>query len=84
MALSSQYTVDGTAVKIASSNGTPIEVHVNAEADIWVGGSTVTTSNGFLINKGDEFHVTLADHAELWAIHDGLVATTVYALVSIL
>lgn len=79
MATSSQFTVDGTSVKLGSSNGSPVQFTINAAADIWIGGSSaVTTSTGYYLKKDVPVTITLADNQEIWAIHDGLVATTAY------
>ena len=82
MATSNQYSVDGTAVKLASANGSPIEVRVTAAADIYLGDSTVSSTNGYLLTKGDTLSIILADHNELYAMHTSGTAT-VYALTSI-
>lgn len=70
MSLSSaQFIVDGTAVKLAESNGSPIEVHVHsASGSIYLGDSTVTTSTGYRIDNGDKALFMLADHTALYAI----------------
>ena len=48
MSISSAHNdVDGTAVKLAESNGMPLEVHLHiASGSIYVGNSSVTTANG--------------------------------------
>ena len=83
MATSNQFSVDGTAVKLANSNGAPIDVRITAAADIYLGDSTVTSSTGYLLSKGDTLAITLADHNEIWATHV-TGSTTVYAIVSVL
>lgn len=83
MATSNQYAVDGTPVKLASSNGSPIEVHITAAADIYIGDSAVSNTTGYLLIKGDTLKIILADHNEIYGLHVS-GTTTVYVLVSIL
>lgn len=80
MATSSQYSVDGTAVKLSSTDGSPAEITITASADIYIGGDfTVSASTGFLIATKEIFKMILADHQEVWAFHNGGgSAATVY------
>ena len=85
MSLSSaQFSIDGTAVKLAESNGVPIEVHVHsASGSIYLGDSTVTTSTGYRLDNGDKAVFTIADHTALYAI-SASGSQTVYVLKAIL
>ena len=80
MATNSQYTVDGTPVKLASTGNSPAEITITAGADIYIGGdSSVSASNGFLITNKEIFKMILADNQEVWGYHNGGgSATTVY------
>lgn len=75
MITSAQYSIDGTAVRIAAAaNGyRQVHVHVIGNAAIYVNGTNnVTTTNGFYIDKNagpQNFQV--GPHEELWAIAGG-------------
>lgn len=51
---SGQFLVDGTAVQLASSNACyrHVIIHVVGNTGIYIGDSTVTTSNGLYLDKG--------------------------------
>ena len=83
MPSSAQYSVNSTAVRIAKSNGSPIEVHLHCAAGaVYLDGSTVTTSTGFKLDNGQVITITLADNDELWAVAAN--SSTLYALVTVL
>jgi hypothetical protein len=83
MPSSAQYTVNSTPVKVAQSNGSPIEVHLHCAAGaVYLDGSTVTTSTGFKLDNGQTMTVTIADNESLWAVAQS--SSTLYALVSVL
>jgi hypothetical protein len=85
MIASAQYSVDGTAVKIAASGYGYRTVHVHniGNAAIYVNGaSSVTTSTGFYIDKGAGPQLyLLAPQDELWCIAGG-TAQTVTVLIT--
>lgn len=81
---SAQYSVDGTAVKLAESNGMPLEVHIHsASGAIYVGNSSVTTLTGYRMDNGDKAVFTVPDGSALYAISSS-GTQTVFALVAIL
>ena len=81
---SAQYAVDGTALKLAESNGMPLEVHLHcASGSIYVGNSSVTTLTGFRMDNGDKAVFTVPDGSALYAI-SASGSQTVYALVAVL
>lgn len=81
---SAQYSVDGTAVKLAEANGMPLEVHIHvASGAIYLGNAGVTTANGLRMDNGDKETYTVPDGSALYAIAaSGTV--TVYTLVAVL
>ena len=83
MITSAQYSIDGTAVKIAPSNQgyRDVHVHVVGNAAVYLGKSDVTTSTGFYLDKNAGPQVFRLDPAdELWGIAGG-TAQTVTVLV---
>ena len=81
---SAQYSVDGTAVKLAEANGMPLEVHIHvASGSVYLGNSGVTTANGLRMDNGDKETYTVPDGSALYAIAaSGTV--TIYTLVAVL
>ena len=67
-----QFSVDGTAVKIASSQGSPLEVHIHSKGQVFISGtSAVTSSTGLQLDNGDKTILTIPDNTELWCIANG-------------
>jgi hypothetical protein len=84
MPSSAQVTVTTTATKIASSNGSPIEIHLHcASGNVYLDGSGVTSSTGYRMDNGQVITVTLADHDELWAV-TSTGTSTLYVLTTVL
>ena len=80
----SQYSVDGTAVKLAESNGMPLEVHIHcASGSIYLGNSAVTSATGYRMDNGDKDTFTVPDGSALYAI-SGAGTQTVYVLTAVL
>jgi len=69
MATSAQFTIGNTRSKIVAE--TPFDrtviIHAYSGA-VYVGDSTVTSANGFLIDNGDKITFPVGDHEDLWAI----------------
>ena len=83
MPSSAQVTVNSTAVRIAKSNGSPIEVHLHCAAGaVYLDGSTVSTSTGYKLDNGQIITITLADNDELWAV--AATSSTLYVLTTVL
>ena len=79
-----QFSVDGTAVKIASSQGSPLEVHSHcASGSIYLGNSAVTTATGYRMDNGDKDTFTVPDGSALYAI-SGAGTQTVFVLTAVL
>jgi hypothetical protein len=84
MPTSAQLTVGTTAQKVASSNGSPIELHLHcASGNVYLDGSNVTSSSGYRMDSGQTMVITLADHEELWAIAS-TGTSTLYMLYTVL
>ena len=85
MISSAHYSVDGTAVKIASSSQgyRDAHVHVIGNAAVYLNGkSNVTTANGFYLDKNSGPQVfRVGPGEELWAIA-GAQAQTVTVLLT--
>ena len=85
MIASAQYSIDGTAVKIAAAADgyRDVHVHVVGNAAVYINGtSAVTTSTGFYLDKGagpQVFHIGPLE--ELWGIAGG-TAQTVTVLIT--
>ena len=85
MIASAQYSIDGTAVKIASTNQgyRDVHVHVVGNGAVYLNGSNaVTTSTGFYLDKGagpQVFHIGPQD--ELWGIAGGTAQTVTVLIV---
>jgi hypothetical protein len=80
MITSAQYSVGGTAVKIASADGGYRDVHVHnvGNGAIYLGTSAVTTSTGFYLDKGAGPQVFRLDpQDDLWAVASGTQTVTV-------
>jgi hypothetical protein len=70
MPTSAQVTVTTTAtVIVAASNfDQTANLHNLGGGAIYLGGSNVTTANGYKINNDDKLTVTVGDHEALYAI----------------
>lgn len=66
-----QFSVDGTAVLIAESNGQPQEVHIHSKGSIYLGNSNVSTTTGLQLDNGDKTVLTIPDNTQLYAIANG-------------
>jgi len=81
--LSSQLTVDGTAVLLAAAAPQYQEVSVHSTQTVFIGNSAVTSSTGYRLDKDLNFSFTLAPNTESWIIANGVTAT-VYVLATVL
>lgn len=71
MITNGQFSVSTTRVNIAPTNQgyRTVSVHVTSNTAIYLGNSTVTTSNGFYLDKGaGPFQFLLGPQDELYAI----------------
>ena len=68
----SQYSVDGTAVNLVSTSHTPknVSLHCTSGGAIYINGAnTVTTSNGFYMDKaGGPITIEIGPNDEVWSV----------------
>lgn len=84
MISSAQYSVDGTAVKIAESTVgmKKAYVHVVGNQIVYLGKSNVTSTTGLYVDKNAGIvTITLAKNDELWAIAAAGQTETVTVLI---
>jgi hypothetical protein len=79
--VSSQVTVTTTSQSIVSVDNVSRDVLLHAKHAINIGNSGVTSSNGYLLDNGDEVRLTLNEGEDLWAIAS-TGSGTLYVLVS--
>lgn len=79
----SQITVNTSPVLIVSSGSQYQEITIHATGTIYLGGSTVTTSNGYRMDNGDKITFTLAPNLDFYAVSNAGSSTT-YVLVTLL
>ena len=84
MAVTSKViTITSTAQKLIAPDNVRQDVQIHAKHKFYLGGSVgVTTTNGFLVDNGDEFRATLFEGDELWGITDADTTGTIYLLIS--
>ncbi len=66
--INSQVTVTTTSQSIISVDNVSRDVLLHAKHDITIGNSAVTTSNGYLMDNGDQVRLTLMEGEDLWAV----------------
>lgn len=79
--ITSQVTVTTTSQSIISVDNVQRDVLLHAKHDIYVGNSGVTSSNGYLLDNGDELRLSLAEGEDLFAV-TGTSTGTLHILVS--
>ena len=79
--ITSQVTVTTTSQSIISVDNVVRDVLLHAKHDIYVGNSGVTSSNGYLLDNGDELRLSLAEGENLFAV-TGTSTGTLHILVS--
>ena len=79
--ITSQVTVTTTSQSIISVDNVQRDVLLHAKHDIYVGNSGVTSSNGYLLDNGDELRLSLAEGENLFAV-TGTSSGTLHILVS--
>ena len=68
---SKQVTMSTTVQQLVAPDNVRQDVWLHAKHKCYVGGSAgVNTSNGFLVDNGDEFRITLFEGDELWGLTD--------------
>lgn len=79
--ITSQVTVTTTSQSIVSVDNVERDVLLHAKHEVYIGNSGVTSSNGYLLDNGDQVRLSLADGENLWAI-TGAGSGTLHILVS--
>jgi hypothetical protein len=79
--INSQVTVTTTSQSIVSVDNVSRDVLLHAKNALYVGNSGVTSSNGYLLDDGDEIRLSLAEGENLWAV-TGTSTATLHILVS--
>ena len=76
-----QITVTTSRQEIIGTDNVRRDILLHAKHNCWIGNEGVTTSNGFLLDNGDEFRMTLFEGDVLWVITDS-GSGTLYAAIS--
>jgi len=76
-----QITVTTELQEVVGTDNVRRDILLHAKHNCWIGGEGVTTSNGFLLDNGDEFRMTLFEGDVLWVITDN-GSGTLYAAIS--
>jgi hypothetical protein len=79
--ITSQKTVTTTSQSIVSVDNVQRDVLLHAKHDIYIGNSGVTSTNGYLMDNGDELRMSLTEGEDLWAV-SGTSSGTLHILVS--
>ena len=79
--ITSAVTVTTTSQSIVSVDNVQRDVLLHAKHAIYVGNSGVTSSNGYLLDNGDEVRLSLTEGEDLWAVA-GAGSGTLHVLVS--
>ena len=66
--ITSAVTVTTTSQSIVSVDNVQRDVLLHAKHAIYVGNSGVTSSNGYLLDNGDEIRLTLTEAEDLWLL----------------
>ncbi|WP_227624728.1 hypothetical protein, partial [Klebsiella pneumoniae] len=74
-------TVTTTSQSIVSVDNVSRDVLLHAKHQCFVGNSGVTINNGFMLDNGDQFRVTLMEGEDLWVVTDSGTGT-LHVLVS--
>ena len=77
----SAVTVTTTSQSIVSVDNVQRDVLLHAKHAIYVGNSGVTSSNGYLLDNGDEIRLSLTEGEDVWAV-SGSGSGTLHVLVS--
>lgn len=79
--ITSQVTVTTTSQSIISVDNVERDVLLHAKHEVYIGNSGVTSSNGYLLDNGDQVRLSLADGEDLWVV-TGAGSGTLHILVS--
>ena len=73
--ITSQVTVTTTRQLIVASDNVSRDILLHAKHAINIGNSGVTTSNGYLLDNGDQVCLTLMEAEDLYAVCDSGTGT---------
>ncbi len=76
-----QIAVTTTSQVVVATDNVRRDVLLHAKHACYIGNEGVTTSNGFLLDNGDEFRMTLFEGEVLWVVTDNGTGT-LYAAIS--
>lgn len=79
--INSQVTVTSTSQSIISVDNVSRDVLLHAKHEVFIGNSGVTSSNGYIMDNGDEIRLSLQEGEDLWAVTSG-GSGTLHVLVS--
>jgi hypothetical protein len=79
--ITSQVTVTSTSQSIVSVDNVQRDVLLHAKHEIYIGNSGVTSTNGYLMDNGDELRMSLTEGEDLWAVSN-TSSGTLHILVS--
>ena len=79
--ITSQKTVTTTSQSIVSVDNVQRDVLLHAKHEIYIGNNGVTSTNGYLMDNGDEIRMSLTEGEDLWAV-SGTSSGTLHILVS--
>ena len=79
--ITSKVTVTTTSQSIVSVDNVQRDVLLHAKHEIYIGNSGVTSTNGYLMDNGDELRMSLTEGEDLWAV-SGTSSGTLHILVS--
>ena len=79
--ITSQVTVTTTSQVIVSTDNVSRDVLLHAKHEIFIGNSGVTSSNGYLLDNGDEIRLSLQEGEDLYAVSSA-GSGTLHVLVS--
>jgi hypothetical protein len=79
--ITSQVTVTGTSQSIISVDNVSRDVLLHAKHEVFIGNSGVTSTNGYIMDNGDEVRLSLQEGEDLWVVTSG-GSGTLHVLVS--
>ena len=79
--ITSQKTITSTSQSIVSVDNVQRDVLLHAKHEIYIGNSGVTSTNGYLLDNGDEVRMSLTEGEDLWAV-SSTSSGTLHILVS--
>ena len=67
--------MSGTSQSIISVDNVTRDVLLHAKHEVFIGNSGVTSTNGYIMDNGDEVRLSLVDGEDLWAVTAGGTGT---------